>query len=95
MSFRPAVPVLAIATCFVLAAGGAAAQSFGVSNLDFAGQGSVSSGTSLAFGPDGRLYVMQLDGTLDILTIERLGGNVMLESEPGEGTTVTLEIPIQ
>ncbi|MEM9730205.1 MAG: hypothetical protein AAF997_16620 [Myxococcota bacterium] len=51
----------------------AEAQSFGVSNLDFAGQGSVSLSTSLEFGPDGRLYVMQLDGTLGILTIQRNG----------------------
>jgi len=51
------------------------AQSFGASNLDFGGLGSVSSGTSLAFGPDGRLYVLQIDGTIDILTVQRDGAD--------------------
>ncbi len=51
------------------------AQSFGVSNLDFAGLGSVSSGTSLTFGPDGRLYVLQINGTIDVLSIQRNGIN--------------------
>jgi N-acetylneuraminic acid mutarotase len=56
------------------AAGGLAhAQSFSTSTLDFAGLGSVSSSTSLTFGPDGRLYVLQIDGTLDIFTIQRNG----------------------
>lgn len=51
----------------------AGAQSFGVSNLDFSGNGGVAQGTSLQFGPDGRLYVLQLDGTIDVLTIDRAG----------------------
>ncbi|MBT8441894.1 MAG: hypothetical protein KJO76_05860 [Gammaproteobacteria bacterium] len=65
------------AVCALLAvighAGTLQAQSFGVSNLDFAGIGAVSSGTSLAFGPDGRLYALQIDGTIDILSIQRNG----------------------
>lgn len=52
---------------------GVHAQSFGTSNLDFAGLATVSSGTSLTFGPDGRLYVLQLNGTIDVLRIERNG----------------------
>ncbi|WP_245911400.1 malectin domain-containing carbohydrate-binding protein [Neolewinella xylanilytica] len=48
-------------------------QSFGQSNLDFAGQGGVSQGTSLMFGPDGRLYVLGLNGTIDIFTVQRSG----------------------
>ena len=36
------------------------AQSFGLSQLNFNGNGGVSQGTSLMFGPDGRLYVLQL-----------------------------------
>ena len=51
------------------------AQSFGTSNLDFNGLGDVSSGTSLTFGPDGRLYVLQIDGTIDIFSIQRNGLN--------------------
>lgn len=47
------------------------AQSFSQSNLDFNGNGSVNQGTSHMFGPDGRLYVLQLNGTIDIFTIQR------------------------
>ena len=54
---------------------GANAQSFGESNLDFNGNGGVSQGTSLMFGPDGRLYVLGLNGTIDIFTIQQNGSN--------------------
>lgn len=57
----------------LLAPHGASAQSFGLSTLDFDGLGGVSMGTSLAFGPDGRLYVLQIDGTIDVFEIERRG----------------------
>lgn len=60
-----------IAIALLVAATAASAQSFSISNLDFGGLGSVSSGTSLEFGPDGWLYVLQLDGTIDIFEIER------------------------
>lgn len=49
------------------------AQSFSQSTLNFNGNGSVNQGTSHMFGPDGRLYVLQLNGTIDILTIQRNG----------------------
>ena len=52
---------------------GANAQSFGESNLDFNGNGGVSNGTSLMFGPDGRLYVLGINGTIDIFTVARTG----------------------
>ncbi|MBI6119866.1 malectin domain-containing carbohydrate-binding protein, partial [Salegentibacter maritimus] len=48
------------------------AQSFSQSNLDFNGNGSISNGTSLMFGPDGRLYVAEYTGAIKILTIERI-----------------------
>ncbi len=48
---------------------------FGQSNLDFNGNGGVSQGTSLMFGPDGRLYVVGLKGVVDIFTIQRNGVN--------------------
>ncbi len=51
------------------------AQNFGQSSLNFNGNGGVNKGTSLEFGPDGRLYVLQLDGTIDIFTIQRNGPN--------------------
>ncbi|KQC31622.1 ring canal kelch-like protein [Flagellimonas eckloniae] len=35
------------------------------------GLGAVNSGTSLEFGPDGRLYVLSLKGQIDIFTIQR------------------------
>lgn len=50
-------------------------QNFGESDLQFNGNGGVSSGTSLMFGPDGRLYVLGINGTIDILTVERNGFN--------------------
>jgi N-acetylneuraminic acid mutarotase len=49
------------------------AQSFSSSNLDFNGNGGVSQGTSLMFGPDGRLYVAQNGGNIDVFTIQRNG----------------------
>ena len=49
------------------------AQSFGQSNLNFNGNGGVNQGTSHMFGPDGRLYVLQLNGTIDVFTIQRNG----------------------
>ncbi|MEL6844874.1 MAG: hypothetical protein AAFP02_16825, partial [Bacteroidota bacterium] len=48
------------------------AQSFGTSNLDFNGFNGVNSGTSLMFGPDGRLYVLSLSGEIDVYTIQRI-----------------------
>ncbi|MGH9227691.1 MAG: choice-of-anchor D domain-containing protein [Acidimicrobiales bacterium] len=46
--------------------------SFGKSLLSGAG---VAAPTSLQFGPDGRLYVAQRDGTIKALTIARAGAN--------------------
>ena len=65
--------LLVVAGALVCAGRSALAQSFGTSELDLAGLASVSSGTSLEFGPDGRLYVLSLDGTVDVLTIQRNG----------------------
>lgn len=48
------------------------AQSFGSSGLS--GE-SLNNPTSLQFGPDGRLYVAQQDGTIFAYTIERNGAN--------------------
>ena len=47
------------------------AQSFDQSNLNFNGHSGVSQGTSLMYGPDGRLYVLNLNGTIDIFTIQK------------------------
>ncbi len=49
------------------------AQNFIQSNLNFNGFGGVSQGTSIKFGPDDRLYVGQLNGTIDIFTVQRNG----------------------
>jgi hypothetical protein len=72
-----------IALLVLLWASGVGAQSFGTSTLDFGGLGGVSAGTSLAFGPDGRLYVMQVDGTLDVFAIQRVGADdyVVIDAE--------------
>ena len=50
-------------------------QSFTQSKLNFDGKGTVNGSTSLMFGPDGRLYVLDLDGTLRVFSIERHGDN--------------------
>lgn len=69
-----AVSFRSLALALSLAIGqSAAAQSFSKSTLDLNGLASVSLGTSLEFGPDGRLYVLQIDGTIHILTIARNG----------------------
>ncbi|WP_229792229.1 malectin domain-containing carbohydrate-binding protein, partial [Salegentibacter mishustinae] len=58
-------------------------QSFSQSNLNFNGKGSISNGTSLMFGPDGRLYVAEYTGAIKIFTIQRTSGTdyKVLESE--------------
>lgn len=72
------VPVKGIVCLFFLFVGLFSAQSifsqafdFGV--LNFNGNGSVSKGTSLQFGPDGRLYVVELKGKVKIYSIQRNG----------------------
>ncbi|HKY68317.1 MAG TPA: choice-of-anchor D domain-containing protein [Acidimicrobiales bacterium] len=54
------------------AAGGGMDPPFGRSVLAGAG---VNAPTSLQFGPDGRLYVAQMDGTIKVLTIARGGAH--------------------
>jgi len=44
---------------------------FTKSNLDFNGFGSAPIVTSLTFGPDGRLYVLEYSGTVYALTVQR------------------------
>ncbi|SFR48966.1 Galactose oxidase, central domain [Robiginitalea myxolifaciens] len=51
------------------------AQAFGQSTLNFNGNGGVNNATSLMFGPDGRLYVLNLNGTIDIFTIQQVGAD--------------------
>ena len=46
------------------------AQSFDLKSLNF-DQGSIASGTALAFGPDNRLYATEVDGDVWMYTIER------------------------
>src|SRR6056297_1205146 len=53
----------------------AQAQSFTQSNLNLNGQGSINNGTSLMYGSDGRLYVLSLNGNVDIFTIQKNGVN--------------------
>ncbi|WP_162343342.1 malectin domain-containing carbohydrate-binding protein, partial [Cyclobacterium salsum] len=49
--------------------------SFDQSALDFKNFPAVNQGTSLKFGPDGRLYAAQLNGIIKILTINQTGLN--------------------
>ncbi|WP_394749386.1 malectin domain-containing carbohydrate-binding protein [Spongiimicrobium salis] len=47
------------------------AQSFTQNNLDFNGNEAINLGTSLMFGPDGRLYAAEYAGIISIYTIQR------------------------
>lgn len=58
--------------CLLLLTAQMSAQSFSTSNLNLSGS-NVSQGTSLMFGPDGRLYVIQNGGLIDIFAIQRNG----------------------
>ncbi len=49
--------------------------SFNVSQLDFNGYNAVNQGTFLQYGPDGRLYVVELDGTVRIFTVQKTSPN--------------------
>ena len=68
------------------------AQSFSQSNLNLNGQGAVSSGTSLMYGPDGRLYVLSRNGNVDIFTVQKNGDNDYVAIE-GEELTQVATIP--
>ncbi|WP_055392973.1 PKD domain-containing protein [Flagellimonas eckloniae] len=57
---------------------------FEVGSLDFTNGGSVKSGTSLMFGPDGRLYVAEYRGLIKIFDIQRNG--------PGDYEVISEEV---
>src|SRR5690554_5618378 len=59
-------------------------QSFTQNQVNFNGHPSVQSGTSLSFGPDGRLYVTEYLGQVKIYTLER--------ESPGMYKATSLEI---
>ena len=67
--------IFILALMVVLCHTGMNAQSFSQSNLNYNGNGAVSQGTSLMYGPDGRLYVLNLNGTIDIYTVQKNGSN--------------------
>ncbi|MUP45431.1 hypothetical protein E0K83_06685, partial [Gramella sp. BOM4] len=57
---------------FVLSAE-VSAQSFSQNSIDFNGFETVNNGTSIMYGPDGRLYITEYTGAIKIYTIERTG----------------------
>ncbi len=59
------------------------AQSFSQNGINFDSKGAISNGTSLMFGPDGRLYVAEYTGQIKIFTIQRNGPGdyVVLKAE--------------
>lgn len=59
-------------------------QSFTQNQVDFSGHASITNGTSLSFGPDGRLYVTEYTGEIKIYTLER--------EAPGAFKVIDLEI---
>jgi len=63
--------------------------SFSQSNLNLNGQGSINNGTSLMFGPDGRLYVLSLNGNVDVLTVQKNAANdyVVIDAEELTGAS--------
>src|SRR5690554_3423231 len=75
--------------CFLVGTQNAISQniSFEQSSLNFKNFPGISSGSSLKFGPDGRLYVAQLNGEIKILTVFQSDRNqyevVALESLTG------------
>lgn len=64
-----------IIALMVLCIGQLQAQNFSESNLDFSGEDGVDQGTSLMYGPDGRLYVLSLNGTIDIYNVVKNAPN--------------------
>ncbi|HET8735159.1 MAG TPA: malectin domain-containing carbohydrate-binding protein [Pricia sp.] len=74
------VPVFLLATSiFLMDLTDLSAQGFSQNHLNFNGNGSVSAGTSLMFGPDGRLYVAEYTGAIKVFRIQRNGpGNYIL-----------------
>jgi len=77
------------ATIVILSVNGSIfGQSFGSSNLNFNGHGGVSNGTSLMYGPDGRLYVLSIKGQIDIYTVQRNGVNDYVVTSAEEITAV-------
>jgi Malectin domain/Abnormal spindle-like microcephaly-assoc'd, ASPM-SPD-2-Hydin/Glucose / Sorbosone dehydrogenase len=73
----------------VIVPSGPTNPSFGKSLLSDAG---VVAPTSLQFGPDGRLYVAQRDGTIKALTIARTGSNQYAVTAP-ETITLVRSLP--
>ncbi|SKB90538.1 Putative Ig domain-containing protein, partial [Salegentibacter salinarum] len=63
------------------------AQSFSQNNIDLNGKGTINNGTSLTFGPDGRLYVAEYVGVIKALTLERTdeGDYIVTEMEQING----------
>lgn len=74
--FLNLLSTLFLITAFVTDLSG---QSFSQNSLNFNGKGSVSAGTSLMYGPDGRLYVAEYTGAIKIYTVQRNApGNYMV-----------------
>ena len=65
---------------------------FTKSNLDFGGFGSAPIVTSLTYGPDGRLYVLEYPGTVYALTIQKNASNDY-EVTAKEAITAVKNIP--
>ncbi len=68
------------------------AQTFTSYDLELNGQGTIDSGTSLMFGPDGRLYVLSRNGNVDIFTVQKNGDNKYIAID-GEELTQASTIP--
>jgi len=66
--------------------------SFSQSTLNLNGQGGINNGTSIMYGPDGRLYVLSLNGNVDIFTVQKNGPNDYIAID-GEEITGASTIP--
>ncbi|MDX2302305.1 MAG: malectin domain-containing carbohydrate-binding protein [Microscillaceae bacterium] len=66
---------------------------FNLKTLNFNGNGSISSSTSLEFGPDNRLYVSEVDGDIKVFTIQRNEGTGAYQVTASQTITLVKSIP--
>ena len=71
LAFFSLLALVAVTVSLVTVSANAQTIAFDQKTLDFNGNGSISGGTSLQFGPDGLLYVSQVNGLVKVFDITR------------------------
>lgn len=82
-----------LALFLVLASPANGQFAFDQKSLQFNGNGAISSGTSLQFGPDGLLYVSEVDGDIQVFEIIRNGTTNEYEVVSSETIDLIQSIP--